>query len=88
MGQYDLQSFIGRERLSFLVKDLKQIADTEPTSTRPMILLAYIAYNTPGLEGAASDYLNAASERSGDRPDPLLNAMRKHWAMPAAGQNK
>lgn len=83
MGQYDLESFIGRDRLSFLIQDLKQMAASETTSARPMVLLAYIAYGTPGLESAAADYLNQAAERAG-RPDPLIEAMRKHWVLPEA----
>jgi hypothetical protein len=83
MGQYDLDAFIGRERLGFLVKDLQQIASTEAASPRPPLLQAYIAYNTPGLEGAAAQHLDAAAERAGKR-DPLIEAMRKNWTLPAA----
>jgi hypothetical protein len=78
MGQYDLDAFIGRERLGFLVKDLQQIAQTEAASPRPLLLQAYIAYNTPGLEGATAQHLDAAAERTG-KSDPLIEAMRKHW---------
>jgi tetratricopeptide (TPR) repeat protein len=83
MGQYDLESFIGRDRLQFLVQDLKQMAESEAGSPRPKVLLAYIAYGTPGLESAAAEFLNEAAERAG-RPDPLVEAMRKHWVLPEA----
>jgi hypothetical protein len=84
-GQYDLEAFLGRERLSFLVKDLKQVSSAEATSPRPKLLLAYIAYNTPGLESATSGYLDEASKLS-KRPDPLIDAMKQNWAIESAPQ--
>ena len=83
MGQYDLESFLGKDRVTFVVKELQQISRSEASSPRPMILLAYIAYGTPGLESAAADYLDQAAKRAG-RPDPLIDSMRKNWSMPAA----
>lgn len=82
MGQYDLETFMGRDRLAFLVKDLKQIAQTEAGSPRPMLLLAYIAYNTSGSEGGAAGFLDAAAERA-RKQDPLIELMRKHWSLSA-----
>jgi hypothetical protein len=84
MGRYDLESFIGRDRLAFLVKELQQISRTEAGSPRPMLLLAYIAYGT-GQDSAAADYLNQAAERS-RRPDPLIDAMRTNWSLPTTGE--
>jgi tetratricopeptide (TPR) repeat protein len=83
MAQYDLESFVGRDRLGFVVKDLKQVAQTETRAARPQLLLAYIAYSMPGHEAAAAQYLDAAAERS-RRPDPLIDLMRKNWNLPAA----
>ena len=44
MAQYDLNKFLGADRLQILVKDLKQIALSNPTQSRPLFLLSYIAY--------------------------------------------
>lgn len=82
MGQYDLEAFVGSERLGFVVKDLKQIANTEAGAARPHLLLAYIAYSIPGNEPAAAQYLDAAAERS-KGADPLIDLMRKNWNLPA-----
>jgi hypothetical protein len=81
VGQYDLDAFLGKDRVSFIVKELQQISRTEASSPRPMILLAYIAYGS-GQESAAADYLKQATERAGNRPDPLIEAMRKTWTLP------
>ena len=83
MGQYDLEAFMGRDRLGFLITDLKQMAQTEATSPRPMLLLAYIAYGMPGQEAAASEYLNDAATRA-IGADPLIESMKKHWVLDAA----
>lgn len=82
MGQYDLEAFVGRDRLGFVVKDLKQISNTEAGAARPHLLLAYIAYSMPGNEAAAAQYLDAAAERS-KGADPLIDLMRKNWNLPA-----
>src|SRR5439155_3310870 len=73
MGQYDLASFFGRDRLAFIVKDLQKLSSDEPTAPRGPLLLAYIAYGHPGQESAAADYLNEAAKRAG-KPDPLIQA--------------
>jgi hypothetical protein len=80
MGQYDFESFFGRDRLGFLIKDLKQMAITEGASPRPKLLLAYIAYGIPGQEAVADESLKQAAERTG-RVDPLIQSMRKHWVL-------
>lgn len=83
MGKYDLQEFVGSDRLGFVVTDLKQIGITEAGSARPMLLLAYIAYSMPGGESAAAHYLDAADGR-GKQPDSLIDLMRKSWNLAAA----
>lgn len=80
MGQYDLRSFLGDDRLQFLVKDLKEIANKEERSPRPAFLLAYIAYNT-GNESMAASYLDLAEKRAGGQ-DPVFQLLRKHWVLP------
>jgi len=78
MAQYDLRKFLGDERLEFLVRDLKEIANTEKDSARPLLLLAYIAYNE-GNERMAAGYLDLAEKRSGG--DPFYKTVRDHWQL-------
>jgi tetratricopeptide (TPR) repeat protein len=79
-GQYDLSSMIGADRLQFLVKDLKEIANKEKTLSRPVFLLAYIAYNT-GNERMAAGYLDLADKRAGGN-DSFYKMVRSHWDLP------
>jgi hypothetical protein len=79
-GQYDLRALLGNERLEFLVRDLKEIANQEQKQARPCFLLAFIAYNT-GNERQAAAYLDLAEKRAGGN-DPLYPLIRKHWSLP------
>jgi hypothetical protein len=79
-GQYDLRTMIGDDRLQFLVNDLKDIANKNPTQARPLFLLAYIAYNT-GNEKMAAGYLDLAEKRAG-AGDTFYSLVRKHWTLP------
>ncbi|MGH7179051.1 MAG: tetratricopeptide repeat protein, partial [Tepidisphaeraceae bacterium] len=79
MGQYDLKSWLGDDRLAFLVKDLKEIAQSDPKQARPVFLLSYIAYNT-GNERRAAAYLDLAEKRAGN--DPFYKVLREHWSLP------
>ena len=79
MGQYDLVSMIGQERVSFLVKDLKQMARAQEKLVRPVFLLAYVAYNT-GNEELAATYLDAVEARSGGA-DHAVRTLREHWRL-------
>ncbi len=80
-GQYDLRTMIGNDRLEFLVKDLKDINTKNPTQSRSVFLLAYIAYNT-GNERMAQGYLDVAQKRAG-AGDTFYQLVRKHWSLPA-----
>ncbi len=80
MGQYDLKSWFGEQRLAYLVRDLKDVAKSETSQGRPLLLLAFIAYNT-GNERLAPGYLDLCEKRSAG-PNPLLPLLRKHWALP------
>ena len=82
LAQYDLRVFFGDERLQYLVRDLKDVAQTEPGQPRPLFLLAYIAYNTNNPQSAA-DYLAAAEQRGGK--DPIFDKLRDFWKLPKAG---
>jgi len=83
LAQYDLKQMIGERRLQAIVEDLKLIARNEPNSAEPLILLAYIAYNTRN-EGIAAGYLNEAANRA--RGDQLIPLMKRYWTFPAQGQ--
>lgn len=82
LAQYDLRVFFGDERLQYLVRDLKDVARTEPAQPRPLFLLAYIAYNTNNPQSAA-DYLAMAEKRGGK--DPVFDKLREFWKLPKAG---
>jgi tetratricopeptide (TPR) repeat protein len=82
VGQFDLRSLIGEDRLQVLVKDLKDLSASDPKSARAPLLLAYIAYNT-GNEAQAGEYLATAEQRAGAN-DSLLKAWRRFWKVGAA----
>jgi tetratricopeptide (TPR) repeat protein len=79
-AQLDLNSLLGQDKLQYLVKDLKQIAQANPTDSRAVFLLSYICYNTNNPRGAAA-YLDLAEKREG-KPDPFFRLLRQHWDLP------
>ena len=82
MGQYDLRTFLGEDRLKVIANDLKDIANKEQNQVRPVFLLAYVAYNS-GNERMAAGYLDLAEKRAGGK-DPLITKIRQRWTLPAA----
>lgn len=87
MGRYDLQAFLGKERVELLVRDLTELSATEPADPMAPFLLGYILYNT-GDASAAAARLAEAEKRQGGA-DQTVKLMRQRWALPAAaGQNK
>jgi tetratricopeptide (TPR) repeat protein len=80
MGQYDLTAMIGEERLTQLVKDLKELANKNNTQSMPLFLLAYIAYNT-GHEPQAMAYLDLAEKRGGANAG-FYKSLQQHWSLP------
>jgi tetratricopeptide (TPR) repeat protein len=85
-AQLDLRSLLGADKLQYLVKDLKQIAQADPNESRPVFLLAYICYNTNNPRGAAA-YLDLAEKREG-KPDPFFKLLRQHWDLPSITDEK
>jgi tetratricopeptide (TPR) repeat protein len=84
MGQYDLRTTLGEQRLEKLVADLKDLANKDQKAVTPVWLLAYISYNS-GNERMALGFLDLAEKRSGGQ-DPLFKAVREHWALPEGEQ--
>jgi hypothetical protein len=84
--QLDLKTFLGDDKLQYLGKDLKQIAQANPTESRPVFLLAYICYNTGQPRGAAA-YLDLAEKREG-KPDPFFKLVRQNWDLPSVSDEK
>ena len=82
MGQYNLRSFFGEDRLKVIANDLKEIANKEQSQVTPVFLLAYVAYNSEN-EAMAAGYLDLADKRAGGK-DALIKRIREHWTLPAA----
>lgn len=81
-AQYDLRKAVGDARVDQLVADLKRIATQEKTSATPVLLLAYLAFNSGSGERASDLLAEAAARRPGD---PLIEAMRDRWTAPSGG---
>jgi cytochrome c-type biogenesis protein CcmH/NrfG len=86
LAQYDLTQLLPEERLQFVVRELKDLANREPTQTTPVFLLAFIAYNT-GNEVNAAGFLDQADKRAGGN-DPVLKLVREHWSLPGMDEMK
>ncbi len=82
-GKYDLNGFLGEDRVKFVTKDLNDIASHEK-SARPLVLLGFIAHNT-GDDVAASKYLDQAATRGGGY-DSLIALMRSTWSLKTDGK--
>ena len=82
-AQFDLKSLVGPDRLQVIVKDLKDLSDSDKTQARPLVLLAYIAYHTGNADQAAA-YLDAAQQRV-QGEDGLIKAWRGSWVLPKTG---
>ncbi len=80
VAQFDLRNLLGEDRLQALVKDLRDLANKDKKDSRPVFLLAFIAYNTASAN-TADGYLDIAEKRAGGN-DPLLKSLREHWALP------
>lgn len=83
MAKFDLAKAFGPERLHTVVSDLKQVAAREKANPVPLLLLAYLAYNS-GDEASVSGYLDQAQQRS--RSDALVKLLKSHWALPGLPQ--
>lgn len=78
MARYDLKTFYGEDRLAYIVRDLKDLAQAESRQSRPLFLLAFIAYSTENGERAA-DYLNMAEQRGGSKE--FYDKLREYWKL-------
>jgi hypothetical protein len=78
-GKYDLNGFLGQNRVDFIKQELTGISTTEP-GARAFVLLAFIAHNTGDDASAAKD-LNEAATRGGYAG--LVEEMRTNWKLQA-----
>jgi len=85
LAQFDLKAMMGTERLETIVRDLKAIAQKEETDPTPVLLLAYLAYNT-GNESQAGVYLDLAQKRASVQ-DPFIKLLQTHWELPPREAN-
>ncbi len=77
VGRYDLKGFLGEDRLSFVEKDLQDIASSEK-GARPLVLLGYMAHNTGDDAAAAKDF-DDAMQRGGY--NDLIKLMKQAWSI-------
>lgn len=78
MARYDLKNFYGEDRLQYIVRDLKDLAQAEQQQARPLFLLAFIAYSTDN-EQRTLDYLNMAEKRGGSAA--FYQSVKEHWRL-------
>ncbi len=81
MAQYDLADMLGRERIQYLGRDLKDLAQSHQTLARPYFLLAYLAYNVHD-EKQAAKFLDAAAQRAPG--DEIVQTLKEHWKLSSA----
>lgn len=80
-GKYDLNGFLGDDRVKFVKTDLADIAKNEK-GARPLVLLAFIAHNT-GDDSTAAKYLDDAAARGGGYGS-LITLMQAAWGIKGA----
>ena len=78
LARYDLKAFYGEDRLQYIVRDLKDVAQNEPKQPRPLFLLAFIAYSTEN-EQRTADYLTMAEKRGGSKQ--YSDLLREYWKL-------
>ena len=78
MARYDLKAFYGEDRLTYIARDLKDLAQAEMRQSRPLFLLAFIAYSTDSQQRAA-DYLDLAQQRGGSKE--FYDKLREYWKL-------
>jgi len=81
-GKYDLNGFLGEDRVKFLNTDLTDLA-AHQKSARPLVLLAFIAHNT-GDDATAARDLDQAAPRG--QYDSLIALMRSTWGLKVDGK--
>ncbi len=86
LAQYDLRALLRDQRLEFLVSDLKRISVDNPKDPGPLLLLAFIDYNT-GFADRAKQRLAEAQTRSGGT-DELVKQLQETWNIETVEQNK
>ncbi len=78
MARYDLKTFYGDDRLQYIVRDLKDLAQTETRQSRPLFLLGFIAFSTENRQRAL-DYLNLAEQRGGSAE--FYAELKEYWGL-------
>ncbi len=85
VGRYDLKGFLGQDRLQFITKDLQDISQSEKDSAQAPLLLAFLAHNA-GDDQKAATYLDMVQQRTGGKPDSVVEAMRENWGIQSTGK--
>jgi tetratricopeptide (TPR) repeat protein len=82
MGRYDLKSTLSDQRMQEVISDLKRIASAG-NSPLPVVLLAYVSYNS-GDTAKALQYLDLAQTRAGGN-DAVIRSLHQHWSQMQPG---
>jgi hypothetical protein len=82
-GRYDLNGFLGQDRVNFVQKELIDISSHEK-GARAYVLLAFVAHNI-GDDALAATDLDEATTRGGYKG--LVDEMRSAWGIKAAASD-
>ena len=80
-GKLDLRELLSTDRLNYLLDDLGRTANANKADPGPMLLLAFVYYNT-NLPDRAARALELAQQRAGGN-DPTVKLLMENWQLPA-----
>lgn len=78
-ARYELKSMIAPDRLELVAKELRDAANANPQDNGPLLLLAFLHYNT-GDAAKAAGLLDLAAQRAGGG-DETVNLLRQRWEL-------
>ena len=88
LARYDLNELLTKDRLNFMLDDLGRVANANKNDPGPLVLLAFVYYNS-NLPDRAARALDLADQRAGGK-DALATLFRANWTLKTAtdGDNK
>lgn len=85
LARYDLNELLTKERLNYLLDDLGRVANANKNDPGPLVLLAFVYYNS-NLPDRAARALDLADQRAGGKDD-LATLFRKNWTLKAPAED-